>query len=89
VGASTRNAPLWAMIQFVVGRIPALVDTGAQFSCIMSDVAEFLYLMGEHCKFSTCSVSCILADGQCCEVTNMVKLHIKLLDFSWDQEFKF
>jgi hypothetical protein len=25
-------------------KVPALVDTGAQFSCARADVAEFLYL---------------------------------------------
>jgi hypothetical protein len=34
-------------------------------------------------------VSCLLADGQRCEVTNTVKLHVKLLSFSWDNEIKF
>jgi hypothetical protein len=29
-----------------------------------------------------------LADGRRCEVTDAVKLHVKLLSFSWDHEFK-
>jgi hypothetical protein len=33
-------------------------------------------------------VTCLLADGQRCEVTDAVKLHVKLLSFSWDHEFK-
>jgi len=65
-----------------------LIDTGAQFSCVRSDVAKFLYLTGEPCAFSLCSVVCILVDGTMCEVTDAVKLHIKLLGFSWDHEFK-
>jgi len=78
----------WVMLQLKEGKVPALVDTGAQFSCVRSDLAEFLYLTGEPCVFSLCSVSCILADGTRCEVANAVQLHVKLLDFSWDHEFR-
>jgi hypothetical protein len=73
------DAPLWVMLQLKVGKIPALIDTGAQFSCMRSDVAEFLYLTGETCVFYLCSVFCILADGTRCEVTDAVKLHVRLL----------
>jgi hypothetical protein len=61
------------------GRSPILVDTGAQFSCVWADVAEFLYLMGEACSFTSCLVTCALVDGQQCDVTDAVSLHIKLL----------
>jgi len=71
-----------------VGKVPALIDTGAQFSCIRSDVAEFLKLREEPCVVTSCSMTCLLADGQRCEVTEAVKLHVKLLSFSWDHEFK-
>ena len=70
------------MLRLKGGEVPALVDTGAQFSCVRSDVAEFLYLTGEPCVFSLCSVYCVLADGTRAEVTNAVKLHVKLLDFA-------
>jgi hypothetical protein len=30
----------------------------------------------------------MLADGQRCEVADTVRLHVKLLSFSWDHEFK-
>jgi len=53
-----------------------------------SDVAEFLYLTGEPYVFSLCSVCCVLADSSRGEVTNAVRLHVKLLDFAWDHEFK-
>jgi len=76
------------MLRLKAGKVPALVDTGAQFSCVLSDVAEFLYLTGEPCVFSPCSVCCVLADGTRGEVTNAVRLHVKLLDFAWDYEFK-
>lgn len=34
------------------------------------------------------TVCCLLADGRLCEVTDAVKLHVTLLSFSWDHEFK-
>jgi hypothetical protein len=71
-----------------IGVVPALVDTGAQFSCVRSDVAEFLYLMDEPCVFLSCSVVWVLADGQRCQVNNAVRLHMKLLSYSWNHEFK-
>jgi hypothetical protein len=76
------------MLQLKVGKVPALVDTGALFSCVCSDVVEYLYLTGEPCVFTPCSVMCLLADGWRGKVTNMVKLHVRLLSFSWDHEFK-
>ena len=75
------------ILQLKVVKVPALINTGAQFSCVFSDLREFLYLTGEHCVFSLCSVGCILADGTWSEVTDAVKLHVKLLGFSWDHEF--
>jgi hypothetical protein len=33
-------------------------------------------------------VRCVLADGTRGEVTNAVRLHVKLLDFAWDHDFK-
>ena len=60
------HALLWVHLQLKVGKVPALVDTGAQFSCVRADVAEFLYLMGEPCSFTSSSVECALADGQRC-----------------------
>jgi hypothetical protein len=44
--------------------------------------------MGEPGRFKACSVICSLADGRECRVTEVVKLHVKLLSFSWDHEFK-
>jgi len=38
--------------------------------------------------FSSCSVACVLADGQTCQVNNAARLHVKLLSYSWDHEFK-
>ena len=64
------------------------MDTGAQFSCIRSDVIEYLYLAGEPCKFDSCSVVCTLADGSRSEITNSVKFHLKFLKFYREYEFK-
>jgi hypothetical protein len=68
--------------------VPALVDTDAQFSCIRVDIAEFLFLMGEPSTFAACSVSCVLADGKQCQVTDAMTLCVKLLSFSRCHEFK-
>ena len=33
-------------------------------------------------------MTCALADGKSSELTNAVKLHVKMLSFSWDYEFR-
>jgi hypothetical protein len=88
VAAEPMDPLLWVALEFRTGKVPALVDTGAQFSCIRGDVAEFLHLMGEPTKFMQCSVSCVLADGQRCQVTNAMNTRVKLLSFTWRHEFK-
>jgi len=80
--------PLWVVLKLKSGSIPALVDTGAQFSCIRTEVAEYLRRVGEPCVFEPCLVGCILADGTRCDVTNSVRLQVKLSDFTWKHEFK-
>ena len=52
------------MLDTKVGKLPAIVDTGAQFLCVRSDVAEYLSLTGDHCSFMPCSVICLLTDGK-------------------------
>ena len=52
IKAASLDSLLWVMLEFKVGEVPALADTGAQFSCVRSDVPEFLYLSGEPCDFS-------------------------------------
>jgi hypothetical protein len=69
------------MLWLKLGQDPALIYTGAQISCIRSDVIEYLYLSNEPFKFCSCSVSCTLADGTRCKVTDVVWLHLKLLKF--------
>jgi hypothetical protein len=82
------NGLLWVPLKFKVGEVPAVIDTGAQFYCVRQDVADFLHSVGEKCMFSPCSLSCILADGQRCDVTRTVEFHVKLLEFTWNHEFK-
>ena len=68
--------------------MPAIVDTGAQFSCIRVDVIEYLHLSGHPASVFPWDVNCLLADGTKGHVANAVKLHFGLLSFSWTQEFK-
>ena len=39
------------------GDVPSLVDIGEQFSCVRSEVAEYLHHVGEPCPFESCSVT--------------------------------
>jgi hypothetical protein len=77
-----------SLLELKTGKVLALMDTGAQFSCMQAYVAEFLFLMGEPCTFTQCSVNCVLANGQPCQVTNAMKMRVKLLSFTWRHEFK-
>jgi len=88
VVANTTSPLLWVTLSVKERNIPAFVDTGATFSCIQSDVIEYLHLTGEPCSFLPCHVSCLLEDGTVGQVSNAVRLHVGLLSFSWDQEFK-
>jgi len=75
-------------LDFKVGRVPALIDTGAQFSCVRSDVVDYLSLRSEDCACLLCSVTCLLADGSKDQVKGAVRLHVRILSFSWNHEFK-
>jgi len=79
--------PLWVFLKLKSGSVPALVDTGAQFSCIRTEVAEYLRRVGQPCVYEPCLVGCILADGTRCDVTNSVRLQVKLSKFTWKHEF--
>ena len=78
----------WIELSLRTGKFPALVDTGAQFSCLRSDVVEYLYTRGERSTVSPCVFSCLLAEGNKTQVNDAVKLNVRLLSFSWDHEFK-
>jgi hypothetical protein len=43
--------------------------------------------MSEPCVFGSLSMGCVLADGTCCDVITLVRLHVKLLGFTWEHEF--
>jgi hypothetical protein len=64
VAAVPPDAPLWVVLELRMGKVPALVDIGAQFSCVHGDVAEYLYRKAEPCTFAWCPVTCWLADGR-------------------------
>jgi hypothetical protein len=51
VSAEPTEAPQWVVLRLKGQKVPALVDTGAQYSCVRADVAEFLRSMGETCEF--------------------------------------
>ena len=56
--------PPWMMASMKVGDVAASVNTGAQFSCVCSDVAEFLRLTGEPCEIVMfCFVPWLMGDG--------------------------
>ena len=64
------------------------MDTGEQFSCIRTEVPEYLRRVGEPCIFEPCLVGCIMANGTRCDVNNSVKLQVKISDFTCKHEFK-
>ena len=76
------------MLDLKIGKVPALIDTGAQLSCMRSDVVEFIGSSRELCTFKECLMSCLLADGTRSEITRAVEVRIKLLEYSWKLEFK-
>jgi hypothetical protein len=88
VESRPRDPSLRVELQLRFGKVPALIDKGAQFSCILQFVAEFVYSMGEPCVFRVCSVLCYLTDGRKCNVTDAVDVHVRLLTFIRSHEFK-
>ena len=88
VAATPPATLLWVGLNLKIRKIPALVDTGAQFSCVRSEVIDYLYHRGERCTFAPCTMSCFLADGSKAQVSDAVRLHVRLLSFSWDHNFK-
>jgi len=88
VTAVPPSSLLWFGLNFKVGRVPAFIDTDAQYSCVRSDVVDYTSLKGEDCTSLLCSVTCLLADGSKVQVKRAVRLHVPLLYFSWNHEFK-
>ena len=81
-------ALLWVGLEVAAGRIPVLVDTGAQFFCLRTDVVKYLHMRGQPSNFSECTLPCMLADGSRTKISDSVTLHVRLLNFSWDHDFK-
>jgi len=69
------NPPLWVKLNFKLEEVPALVDTGAQFSCIRRDVVRTLVDLGVKAKLDSCMLECHLANGMHCDVRETVQLH--------------
>jgi hypothetical protein len=87
VRKSASELPLWMMAEFQVGKLPTLVDTGAQFSGIREDVIGHFRRKGYAGKVLLSKVTCVMADGNRSTVTEGIKLRMKLLSFSWMHEF--
>jgi hypothetical protein len=75
-------------LNFKLGEVSSLVDTGAQFSCIRRDVLQTLSDLGVKAKKGSCRLSCHLAKGLRCEVREVIQLHFLLGKFSWNFQFK-
>jgi hypothetical protein len=87
-GGEPRKPPLWVKLNFKVGEVPSLVNTGAQFSCICWDVMQTLSELGVKTKKSSCRLMCHLANGLGCVIKEMVQLHFLIGKFSWNFQFK-
>ena len=79
---------LWVVLDLKAGKIPALVDTGAQFSCVRLDVLEFLRGKGQNCNSVSCPLTCVLWEGKRARVSNALRLRVGLLRITWNYEFK-
>ena len=63
--AATLPSPLlWVGLEMKAGKVAALLETGAQFSCIRSEVLRYLNQRGEDFTLLPCSLTCLLADGK-------------------------
>jgi hypothetical protein len=87
VSSNPKMSPLWVKLNFKVGDVAALVDKEAQFTCIGFYVLV-LCCPNIKCEFSSCSLTCFVANGLDCNVTQSVTLHFKLQNYSWDHQFR-
>ena len=77
--ANVARTLLWVELSLKERKIPAIIDMGAQFSCVRSDVVEYLALTGEPHSLRSCQVNCLLTDGTTTPVSKVVKLHVGLM----------
>jgi hypothetical protein len=70
------------------GTLSALVDTGAQFSCLRADIVDRLRKQGEPCRQISCDDVCVMADGRASHINRAVSMRVRLLSFSWCHNFK-
>jgi hypothetical protein len=67
--APCKGSLLWVTVKFAVGNVKALVDTGAQFTCIRRDVLTDLSNKGLKVKSEQCGILCHGVDGSACRIT--------------------
>jgi len=72
-----------------MGKVPALIGTGVPIFLCAIRLGRVFFLEGKSCVFTSCSVRCLLADGQRSEVSDVFKLHVKLLRFRGTKSLKF
>jgi hypothetical protein len=82
------NSPLWVKVNFKVGSVLSLVDTGAQFSCIRRDVLKELVDKGLKVKTNRCQLSCHVVDGSKCEITEAGMFRCSVGSCTWNFHFK-
>jgi hypothetical protein len=87
-GRPQDSSPLWKIVDFKVGTVQAMVDTGAQFSCIRRDVLKQLICKGLKVRTERCRLSCHVADGSRCEIKEAGMLHCSVGPGSWKFHFK-
>jgi hypothetical protein len=79
VVATTSATLFWIKLSLRTVNVPALVDTCTQFSCLRSDVVDYLYMRGESCTFSHCVFPFLLADGTKTQVNEACSVAFVLL----------
>jgi hypothetical protein len=82
------NSPLWVMVNFKVGSVLSLVDTGARFSCIRRDVLKGLVDKGLKVRTNKCQLSCHVVDGSKCEITEAGMIRCSVGSCTWNFHFK-
>jgi hypothetical protein len=76
------------MVNFKVGSVLSLVDTGAQFSCIRRDVLKELIDKGLKVRTNTCQLSCHVVDGSKCEITEAGMIRCSVGSRTYNFHFK-
>lgn len=80
--AVTGIHPSWAMLEFKVGKAPK------PSFLIWGQIRQNFYICRKNMVLLPFFLFLVLEDGELCNVTNAVKIHIKIISFSWNHEFK-